>query len=388
MKIISNLFDSKMSCHSVLVELELAKYMNLIDNTFQTNGGIEGQRGSIKTASGLRIRKRLKEDIKQGAILPPLVVGLLLQENTYAQIPEFKSEQFETHLTQLEPDRISLIDGMQRTTAFKEVIDDLDSKKVIRVEFWVSKDIDSLIYRMLILNTGQVPWNIRRQIETIYKSMIYEIKNNSNFVKLMEIDDSQKRTKGGMYQADQVIELFLVYGARKEKLDIKEKLADEFTRLDFVEASESSLFTDRFYMLINYLAKIDKYFDKFVNSDHIKGKFYHGKDLFKSQPARVGFITAAARVIMGRPGKKLSEDSKNQNFKLLTTNLDTLIEKIRHKNINEIKEFLQFEILNQKLDVRTGRVGTFEREFFLASFEVFFEDIDTLDSMEVCWSAY
>ena len=46
--------------------------------------------------------------------------------------------------------------------------DELAAEREVREEFWVAEKVNSLIYRMLVLNTGQVPWETGRQLETVY----------------------------------------------------------------------------------------------------------------------------------------------------------------------------------------------------------------------------
>ena len=94
----------------------------------------------------------------------------------------------------------------------------------MRIEFWLATNTNSLIYRMLVLNTGQVPWDLRRQIEVIHKPLIKELKQNSS-IELLEKDDERRRARAGQFQANRIVELYMVFGARKEKIDTKERLA-------------------------------------------------------------------------------------------------------------------------------------------------------------------
>ena len=65
---------------------------------------------------------------------------------------------------------------------------------------------------MLILNTGQVPWNLRRQIETVFSTMINEIISAVPEMEVYTVDDPNRRTKGGQYHANDLIELYLAFG--------------------------------------------------------------------------------------------------------------------------------------------------------------------------------
>lgn len=64
-----------------------------------------------------------------------------------------------------------------------------------------------LLYRMLVLNTGQVPWNTRRQVEVIFSGLSNSIiaetfsKNPDleDHVEILNVDDGRRRTQAGKY---------------------------------------------------------------------------------------------------------------------------------------------------------------------------------------------
>ena len=174
--------DSRINCVSVVTTITIRDYIDLVDQAYANRGGIIGQRDALKTTSAIRIRRRMVTDIKQGAVLPPVVLGLVLEAPAFTKIsgkstsiPEIKRILSEDH-----EDRLSIIDGMQRTTAIFEAFEGVTAPptRMIRVEFWVADDVGSLIYRMLVLNTGQVPWNLRRQVEVVFRSLVLDLRKN------------------------------------------------------------------------------------------------------------------------------------------------------------------------------------------------------------------
>lgn len=38
-------------------------------------------------------------------------------------------------------------------------------------EFWLAKSVRALVYRMLVLNTGQVPWTLSRQLGVVFEPL-------------------------------------------------------------------------------------------------------------------------------------------------------------------------------------------------------------------------
>ncbi|MCY1744278.1 hypothetical protein [Ensifer sp. SL37] len=57
-------------------------------------------------------------------------------------------------------------------------------------------------------------------------------------------------------------------------------------------------------------------------------------------------------------------------------------------SIDEFNQFLQLDLLNQKLSVKTGQVGRFEREFFKRAFTSMFKNADRLKDFQPLWMAH
>lgn len=385
---ISRLKDNRTNCYSLIFEMTVIDYLKLVGEIYKEKGGLKEQREPLKSSSAMRIRKQMVKDIKAGTVLPPIVLGLITTIEKFELIPNTDNKQFSELISDIKDGNLTIIDGMQRTTALTEAIEDGASESsLIRVEFWVSTQLNSLIYRMLVLNTGQVPWNLRRQVETVFSSMINEMKVAIPEMEVFNVDDGNRRTQGGQYHANDLIELYLAFGGRKEKVDTKERLADEFTRLDFIEATENKNFSDIFYKSLRTMVKVDIEFSKYQVDDS-ENRFNNGKDLFKSQPARVGFVTAIAKKIYGRPGIEKSETEVLAGLDKVENVTFPLIERLKLMNKEELGSFLALNTLSEKLSVKSSRVGDFEREYFTKSFETLLEIGYDIPSMDVCWLSY
>jgi hypothetical protein len=177
------------------------------------------------------------DDFKKGAVLPPVVIGVI-NNNSYSINSDSNESDFNNFLNNLDKSDISIIDGMQRTTAIidAKLSDKEQSNQKIRVEFWIVKNMNDLIYRMLVLNTGQTPWNIRRQLEVVFGPIKKIINESIPDLKLIEVDDQQRRSEAGEFHANRIIELFHVFSSRSEKFDSKQVLSENFQRLDIIES--------------------------------------------------------------------------------------------------------------------------------------------------------
>ena len=384
------LWDKKLKCMSAITKMSVGEYLKIVGKAYQNRGGISGQREALKQKTAISIRNRMIEDIKDGTILPPIVIGLVVNEEKYQKLK--KGEIAYGQLVSDEPvEQLSIIDGMQRTTALMKAVSEKEevNQDEIRVEYWISDNSNSLLYRMLILNTGQVPWNVRRQIEVIFSGIIKEIKEKVVNIEVFEIGDSSIRSKGGQYQADGLIELFLAFGARTWKVNTKEKLTDEFTRHDFLQSSGETDLVHLFCDVLTCMAKMDilldcKYKKKDDNSTE---KFRSGKELFARQPARIGFVAAAGEKIMGRPGDERDKE-KIEGYKMKFINaIENVVSSIEQKGEEELVGYMDFATLNQMMERRTAKVGDFERELFYEAFKVIVEENGQLSNLGICWGA-
>ncbi|MDX9943173.1 MAG: hypothetical protein RBS35_00130 [Azonexus sp.] len=386
------LHDQRVDCYSIMTTMRTGDYLDLVEAAYQNRGGIEFQREKLRTTSAIRIRRRMVEDIVNGAVLPPVVVGVVLAPDDFSLATKLAAKQVVPTIKQQEDDRISIIDGMQRTTALREAMASAPEvgKRPMRVEFWISESTNSLIYRMLVLNTGQVPWNLRSQVEVVFRSLILEIEGQVGGLEVLQLNDGRRRSKGGQFQANELVELFLVFGARKEKIDIRERLADEFTKLDFMEAASDKDFAKHFCNAMDVLVRLDVLFDRFKKKSGNAVRFTSGKDLFASQPACVGLITAIATDVFGRPGVNRPTTDQAKRLEKIIRGLAKLEKKLQKLDNEEIGDFLGFQTLNEA--IARGKsglsVGDMEREFFLKAFQVLLEEDFALADMTPCWRAY
>ena len=387
-KNIDILKDEKVNCYSIMVQLSVEEYLNMVNRTFEDRGGLEGQRDTLKTTTAIRIRKRMVQDIEAGALIPPIVLGVIVLQDTFSELDKLLKDRdsFLALMATIDPDSISIIDGMQRTTALYEAQKKTDiSKNKIRIEYWIASQVNSLTYRMLVLNTGQVPWNIRRQIEIVFRSIIKELKDKCTSVDILEIDEERRSSSPGQFQADNIIELFLVFGARKEKIDLQERLADEFMRQDFIESAANSNFTNIFYELIDYLGKFDKAIATY--KDEYSEEYFKDGNLFrKSQPACVGFITAIGLSILGRPGSDPNSERANEKWNQIKNDAQQMLQRLSELDSSQMRTFLDFQVLNELIGKKPAKSN--EREFFLQAFKILIEENFKIENMTPCWRAY
>lgn len=390
------LHDTRVNCASFMTSMTVQEYIDLVNEAYKDRGGIAGQREPLKTTSAKRIRKRMVEDLLAGAVLPPVVIGKVV--DNLANLDT--ADALKAAISNEVKGQLSIIDGMQRTTALLEAF--AESEEVIkdcflRVEFWVAEETESLIYRMLVLNTGQVPWNLSRQLQVVYAPLVAEMKEKITFDRVLEIQgpNPERRTKAGQYRPDDLAELFIAFGLRKTDVDTKETLADEFSRLDMAEALSSHLYKEFFYPTVQMMvdldgaiSRLDDQLNQPNGDDETDGKQLVGRNVFDSKPARIGFVVAVAIAVMGRIGMEKDKDqhAMEERIAAIKDGLAQLTDKLAKLNADGMNDFLKLGVLQQRLyGTKRSAVGRYERAFFEDAFKILIEESFDIPTLETCW---
>lgn len=377
---ISMLEDSCSHSYSIMTTIKISDYLNLVNDCKQLNS----QRDVLRTRAATTIRKRLIEDITKGAIIPPLVLGIVVPEGEHVDTDNFE-EIFDRF-----KESVVIIDGIQRTESLKKALHIAPGieNSNIRVEIWASHRVSSLIYRMLVLNTGQVPWNTRRQIEVIYEPLKIETESRVNGLRLISIGDNERRSIAGEFPADKIADLFISFTSRKVTFDNKESLADDFTRLDIIDMTSRIEVSDFFFETVEMIVKLDQQFFKYnPRENNRRDKMRIGRDLFTSNPSRVAFAAAVSTYILGRPGsKERSSEEQNSKMRSLKHNFNELVQRLEHMDEEGIGIYLSFDVLNEILaSLPSKRIGDEERKFFFDAYSLLIKEEFKLDSLEEAW---
>ena len=387
MTIYETLFDERSECVSVMASMSLEEYKTIAYDSFVKGGNLDGQRDVIKkSAVAAKIRKRMMSDFVNGAIFPPVVLGIFVSNEDF----EIAKTDFMSVFSRVKSENISIIDGMQRSNIYFNNYDSCKDR-TIRVEFWISPKSVKLLYRMLVLNTGQVPWNTRRQIEVIYDnladSFIKELHSRNpewiDKLKLMNVDDNQRRTQPGKYQKSTIIELYLGFNTRSTKVDVSEEIANEFQRFDMMESIDKDENFTLFVEVISYLIDLDHAFSKCKDTSEV-GQFKDGVDLFTSIPACLGFVVACAEYIMGKVSVERTLERKQE----LSEKLSLQIKKIVEFTERESTSLLALDTLNNIVaSLSKSKIGDEMRRLFKNAFSemIKYEYYEEIDSFEVFW---
>lgn len=385
---INVLKDLRVNGFSISTVITIAEYLQWFIE-FGLPNKLDEQRPVMKTRSANMIRNRLIDDLQKGAVIPPIVLGFTNDNINDDVNNDNIVEILNHHISQA-----TVIDGMQRSEALRRAYEEKREigANLLRLEIWIAPNAISLIYRMLVLNTGQTPWDVKRQMEVVYKPLVEECEREIKGIVINRKNDKTRRRNGGEYTANSVVELFLAFSSKKEIINTADKLADDFTRLDVTKMTSSPERSNMFYKCMGMLYNFDKAISRYdgTNDEKMEGdKVTSGMDLFTQMPAKIGFIVALAQSILGRAGTDRTSEDQNNIINKIASKFDAFRSKIEAMNKDELGDFLSFGILNDALKALSiKKIGDEQRHFFTVGFEALVRSGFEADNMELVWRAY
>lgn len=400
MNILDKMWDDRLSSTSVLVRMTVDEYLKVARDAYTENGAIEGQRSALKTTSALRIRARMAQDVEDGAILPPVVLGIPGTKDVPRTVLDEDAGATEERIRGLPSRDVAIIDGMQRTTVLLDHREKLQSKD-LRVEFWFVPETSALTYRMLVLNTGQVPWNLRRQLEVVYSSLVSEIEAATSegdgqqkieiFQPTRQGNAERRRTRPGQYQADTVIELYMAFALRKTKVDKESTLAQQFSRIDMADALSNHSFLPAFIGTLRMMSQLDAAI--FPASNRLEAEARGATpqtagNIFGRLPTCIGFCVACAQIVYGRPGSNVDAQVASARFEGVQEHVTAVVERLLELQGEELDKFVDLATLFEVLGRPSGTIGEFERAVYLEAFKVLMKEGADLESLTPCWRAH
>ncbi len=411
MKIYNKEYDKRSECYLILATMELSEYKELVQDAFDKKGNLDGQRDVISHSSvANKIRNRMANDFKNGSVFPQVVIGLLVNDVNFHLFDKFDPYGDEKDVIEIikliknmDKDSISIIDGIQRTNIYFENYTG-NEKRPIRVEFYITTSVIKLLYRMLVLNTGQVPWNTRRQLEVIFSNLSTSILNTiqeKNFeiatkININSIDDKQKRKNPGTFNKSTLIEMYLTFNTRNIKVNLSNEIAEEFQRFDMLQSVEKQenflIFIEVFMLLCKWDIVLGNYGISNVSEEYVtdyidpKSQIKQGIDFFTNTPVIMGFIAACSEYILGAVTVERTPESKNQKLYRVKKQFNFIINRIQ---TNNSIDFMDFDILNLALSSlsKKGNIGEIQRKFFKNAFTsiIKYDDLEELPTLGACW---
>lgn len=307
MQVKSRIEDQKINAINLLVEISMAQYVEIAKTILKNNAF---QRRRVKSSA--TVYSLLKEDLKQGCIIPPIVLALS-QNLDNTTISGLSDEDLIDVINENHKNLI-ILDGLQRTYTLIELRDQIVHEKdedlinmlntrQLRVEIYLGINKIGILYRMLTLNTGQTPMSLRHQVEILYSDYLSTPPPN---ILLLTESDSRTPQNIGEFKFKDVIEGFDSYLERDELPIDRGDLLDNIKSLEKLskENNQLDLFSTFLEAYNNFIIKVDEIspnwtFEKNEVSYSMSGSAF-GRNvvgIFSKSQALTGFGSAIGKLI-------------------------------------------------------------------------------------------
>ncbi len=359
MKLINKQFDKKVKAYNLLFEINMEEYLLIAESILKNNAF---QRRRVKSSS--TVYSLLKEDLRTGCIIPPIV--LALSKNTKgifdSKLIEESPEKLESLIKEHQKNLI-ILDGLQRTYTIRDLFsnlrtsgDDSSLKKIskftIRIEIYVGIDKLGILYRMLTLNSGQTPMSLRHQIEILYSDYLDD---DLDGIKLLLEADDKTPQKDGEYKFKDIIEGFNSYIDRDYLTLDRNDILENIKTLEKLskENQDTDLFKDFLFTYHNLVKNLMEKSDgwEYEGDKSLSGQPFgrNAKKIFTKSQVMTGFGSAIGKLV---------------DFDIIDEIKDTdlLLKDIKLNNLDET-----LNNLIAKLDeIRTiaKKIGNDQRMFF------------------------
>lgn len=179
---------------------------------------------------------RLKRDILNGCIMPPITIAYVAPKST--KLDKFDEESLQTFMLENIKNAF-ILDGIQRLNTLHRASNEVKpfdlEEHPLYLNVIVCKTMDSLLYRMITLNNGQKGMTTRHQIEIVTSNM-YDFTDSDLII---ETEKSSKKKRGAFKKADFVL-AYLAFLSNSTTVDSQKLIEEKLDQLIAFKILESN----------------------------------------------------------------------------------------------------------------------------------------------------
>ena len=369
LEIIGYTTDFRTQTNILYAQIKINEYLDLVGKDFDR---FEIQRKKEKHKG----YNRLKNDIERGTLIPTITLAVEPSSvNTFKELIDSENSSLIVEKLITITDKIYILDGLQRTY----IISDLQSKGTVfndeqklLLEIWFEEDIKHLIYRLIVLNSGQKPMSMRHQIELLFITMRETIVKQVPGLKVLEEKNEENRTNSKEFPFERLVTAYKSYLTKSPEADKDNIVAERMKEADMLESEEQ--------FLSEPFIKFGEYLNIYCLLDEQIFRIYNGSEQNKY---RNWFADANVIQSFFSALNKYSSNEKREETALKS--IEKLIEKLKKcstsdpLNIKELNEILSNESVSKKYNV-----GFATRKLLSSGFAEYFSNEGEL-SLKECW---
>ncbi|RZJ49707.1 MAG: hypothetical protein EOO19_04835 [Chryseobacterium sp.] len=364
--------DHRTETFVMYVQMDIKTYLSFVGDKFD-EFSIQRKKESHKGYA------RLKNDIKDGALLPPITLALK-PELVKKYIPFLRAEP--QNVDQLNgifqvSESVYILDGLQRTHIMKDLSEegyDFKQNQKLLLEFWFEEDMGNLIYRLIVLNSGQKPMSMRHQVELLFLTMQDKLKKDIPGLIMYNERESKARDNASMFPFDRIVTGYQSFLNQSPEINKGKLISD---KLD-----TGKVITDVDMVILEgyneYTAYLTKYLAIDVQSYRVYEKFssFSGAKNWLADENVVNSFFAAIGILADEPVFKKRIDLALLNLTELLTN---------SKIGDDPFALKDYDLIRQGFNPKQFNIGFISRKTIMNCFLEYFKG-EGLLSFKKCWS--
>lgn len=357
LKIIGQTKDLRTNTNVLYAEILAKDYIKLVGKDFDK---FEIQRKRVDPKK----YTRLKEDIKKGALIPAITLAIefsqvskylsLIEASNYIKIQEFLNNQ----------ESIYILDGLQRTFIINDIEeenDQLNNEQKLLLEIWFEEDITHLIYRLIVLNSGQKPMSMRHQVELLFITLKNSLTSDIEDLELYLEKDNSLRSKSRKFAFDRIVNAYYSFLTKSPETDRDNLVVKKLNEDDILSSTETQL-NQNYNLFKKYLkiyCELDSEIFRIYSSTEDLSSY---KNWLSEENTLKSFFAAVS---------KFNIDDKREAR--LDKSLEKLIIDLKKAESGvDILDFAQYKKIKEGIDARKSNVGVATRKIIMDGFREYF----------------
>ncbi|MES2557305.1 MAG: hypothetical protein V4604_14215 [Bacteroidota bacterium] len=367
LRLIGKAKDLRTNSHIIYGQIGIQNYLALIGDNFDKYG-IQRKREKH------RAYKRMKEDIKVGALLPTITLAIN-QDKVQSLMPLIDQDNQEQILKILSvPGTFSILDGLQRTNILKDLKDEghvfIDNQQLL-LEFWIEPDIKHLIYRLIVLNAGQKPMSMRHQIELLFMTLATKLQESIEGLEIFKETEERRRSRAGQYQFERVVTSYQSFLWKTAELNKNNIITQQIMEESVLDSNEEQL-NDSFETFSNYL-QLFVTMDRAYFSQSVIGSTFPDPNWLANENVMNSFFAAIADFSMN-----------TDRTARINTAINCLISDIESQSIEDPFGITTYRSILTGIDTKKLNVGVATRKLLFSGFKEYFRE-EGLKKLKDCW---
>src|SRR5690554_1705177 len=237
LKILGFTKDCRTETNVVYAEIKISDYLELVGLDFD-RFEIQRKRQDPKKYT------RLKEDIKKGALLPAITLAINPGKvSSFIKDVESKNSKDLTQKLNQSSD-LYILDGLQRSYIIKDLVEEgvkfNDNQKLL-IEIWFEAKIEHLIYRLIVLNSGQKPMSMRHQVELLFTTLKAEIEDEIPNLNIYIEKDGQIRSQAMKFSFDRIVNAYYSFLTKSPEIKRDNLIVKKLNEDDILSSNEQEL---------------------------------------------------------------------------------------------------------------------------------------------------